>query len=280
MFSALKSFLHRRVYIDVSPTDLVLDVGSGDKPHWRADILLDAFPTEDFANQRIGGGAAIVDRWFVHGNVEKMPFQDQSFDYVICSHLLEHVQHPDIAIQELQRIARRGYIEVPFEGSQKLRDFPSHLWYIHKKNDSLIFTAKQKQNFDPYIDQLMQVMVDSNVWEPFALEHYDSCVVKINWEGQISYQIVGELSDTLLQEIQNTHLDMKSQPLLAEKLRSLFFSSIRKAYKVSNFKKNIKMDSILLCRNCGGTNFDEDSKGFMCNSCKQIVICTTQPYGD
>jgi hypothetical protein len=49
MVSAIESFFQRHVFIDVFSSDLVLDVGSGDKPHWRADILLDASPSEKHA---------------------------------------------------------------------------------------------------------------------------------------------------------------------------------------------------------------------------------------
>jgi hypothetical protein len=37
----LRSFRRRRIDLPVGPGDLVLDVGSGDKPSWRADVLLD-----------------------------------------------------------------------------------------------------------------------------------------------------------------------------------------------------------------------------------------------
>ena len=38
--ASLRSFRRRRIDIPVGPDALVLDVGSGDKPHWRADVLL------------------------------------------------------------------------------------------------------------------------------------------------------------------------------------------------------------------------------------------------
>ena len=39
----LRSFKRRRIDIPVDEHALVLDIGSGDKPHWRADVLLDRF---------------------------------------------------------------------------------------------------------------------------------------------------------------------------------------------------------------------------------------------
>lgn len=37
-----------------------------------------------------------------------MPFDDESFDFFICSHVLEHVENDDQAIRELYRITRPG----------------------------------------------------------------------------------------------------------------------------------------------------------------------------
>jgi SAM-dependent methyltransferase len=37
-----------------------------------------------------------------------MPFEDESYDFVICSHVLEHVEDDSQAIRELYRITRKG----------------------------------------------------------------------------------------------------------------------------------------------------------------------------
>lgn len=36
-----------------------------------------------------------------------MPFQDRSFDIVICTEVLEHLEKPDAALKELIRIAKK-----------------------------------------------------------------------------------------------------------------------------------------------------------------------------
>src|SRR5690606_22540386 len=48
------------------------------------------------------------------GRIEALPFPDQSFDVVTCSHTLEHIIDPSDAIRELKRVARRLlFIVVP-----------------------------------------------------------------------------------------------------------------------------------------------------------------------
>lgn len=41
-------------------------------------------------------------------DVMQMPLADQSYDFFICSHILEHVTNDDLAIQELYRILKVG----------------------------------------------------------------------------------------------------------------------------------------------------------------------------
>jgi ubiquinone/menaquinone biosynthesis C-methylase UbiE len=54
-------------------------------------------------------------------SVEELPFEDDSFDLVLCLEVLEHIPEPDAAVGELARIARRRVvISVPHEPWFKL----------------------------------------------------------------------------------------------------------------------------------------------------------------
>ena len=60
---------------------LVLDVGSGDKPHWRADVLVDRYVGAEHGGQRSGRAAAAVSRPLFDAEASAMPFADGAFDY-------------------------------------------------------------------------------------------------------------------------------------------------------------------------------------------------------
>ncbi len=49
---------------------------------------------------------------WVEGDVERLPFDDHSFDTVVCTHTLEHVQNLPQAVRELRRVARKQLIIV------------------------------------------------------------------------------------------------------------------------------------------------------------------------
>ena len=155
----LRSFHRRRIRLPVDEHALVLDVGSGDKPSWRADVLLDGYPDDPHAGQRSGTGRTRVDRPLFDADAAAMPFADGAFDYVICSHVLEHVPDPSAVIAELTRVASAGYIEVPEAAAAKLIDFPTHLWWCRLDRTAdpaeLVFTAKTQPYFDAEIDEYL-----------------------------------------------------------------------------------------------------------------------------
>ena len=53
---------------------------------------------------------------FRPGSVYKLPFSDKSFDTILCSEVLEHLDDPNRAVGELKRVARKHVvITVPHE---------------------------------------------------------------------------------------------------------------------------------------------------------------------
>jgi SAM-dependent methyltransferase len=53
---------------------------------------------------------AVEGTTYQQGNIEALPFPDNSFDVVICSHILEHVKDFDKAVSEIKRVAKKKVI--------------------------------------------------------------------------------------------------------------------------------------------------------------------------
>ena len=73
----------RRLHCPVKKHDLVLEVGSGGSPYPRSNVLCDAYEMT-FERYNV---PLIYDRPTIIAFVEDLPFKDNSFDFVIASHV-------------------------------------------------------------------------------------------------------------------------------------------------------------------------------------------------
>jgi SAM-dependent methyltransferase len=195
----VRSFKRRRIDIPVGPDDLVLDVGSGDKPHWRADVLVDAYAAAEFSSQRSGGPAARVTHPLFDADAATMPFANGVFDYSICSHVLEHVPHPGAVITELTRVSKGGYIEVPEASSAKIVDFPSHLWWCRLEGPTLVFSAKHRPYFDAEIDAYLDRSGTRAQIRSILDSRFEHRVICLSWQGSVDHRVEGAVDDALLE---------------------------------------------------------------------------------
>jgi SAM-dependent methyltransferase len=194
---ALRVFYERRIAVPVDDDALVLDVGSGDKPSWRADVLLDRYTSAEHAAQRSGRAAARVSRPLFDADAADMPFRDGAFDYAICSNLLEHVEDPAAVASELSRVARAGYIEVPEAASAKIVDFPSHVWWCRLDEGpggpTLVLTAKQAPFFDAEIHAYIDRAGVREQLDAVLNRHFEHRVIQYHWTGSVSLRTEGQL---------------------------------------------------------------------------------------
>lgn len=185
-------YFERKVIIkNIKKDDLVLDVGSGDKPFWRADIIIDKYLKDD---QQRHSGSMLYDKRkiFIEGDVENLPFKDKSFDFVFCSHLLEHVKNPDKAILELTRVAKRGYLEVPNAIIDLLWPFPPHLWYFDYQNGVLIFKqrTKEKDFFIESTEKFGRFIFKNSLFQYLLSKDIKKIFICLYWENNINYKII------------------------------------------------------------------------------------------
>ena len=135
--------------LNINPEWQVLDVGSGHRPNRRANVLLDN--DLDETEHRSGKKAFIpADKKMVVGDALNMPFKDKEFDFIIASHIAEHIDNPEQFCKELSRVGKRGYIETPGSFDEFFLNEPFHKWIVSKKGNCLVF--KEKTNFKPFSD--------------------------------------------------------------------------------------------------------------------------------
>lgn len=172
---------------DIPDDARVLDVGSGGWPFTRATELADKYPeatthrVEDIVRDQ---------RPFHEVDLEKLSFGDDSYDFIFCSHVLEHLDNPGAAMRELMRVGKRGYIEVPTRLSDVMFNFTRlrnhHRWHglvvgktvlLVEWNDwerqdlgNVYFNALQSEYANAF-----QEFFERNRMLFFASIHWDEC---------------------------------------------------------------------------------------------------------
>lgn len=80
----------------------------------------------------------------------KIPFPDKHFDLVICSHVMEHVEHERVLLREIKRVSKYQVFEVPIDFSffvdKKIKHFMSY-GHINIYTPALFKFLLQTENF-------------------------------------------------------------------------------------------------------------------------------------
>ncbi len=146
----------------------ILDVGCGDGSHllFLSKVLPETYLGIDIEQESIERCKTYHPHLqFQTGNIYKLPLPDHSYDIVLCMEVLEHLDTPQNALQELLRTARKGIIiSVPWEPwfqlgnlarGKYLRSFgnhPEHLQHWNPKSFALLIkltSSKAKFQFFP-----------------------------------------------------------------------------------------------------------------------------------
>lgn len=84
--------------------DKIIDIGCGSYPFPKADYLLDFTEVSSYMNK-------IVFKLDV--DFERFLYVDAYFNFGHCRHVLEDIQNPQHAFNEIVRVCKSGYIETP-----------------------------------------------------------------------------------------------------------------------------------------------------------------------
>lgn len=192
LFRTAARFEHQTKFVsfDIAPGSIVLDIGSGGEPFPLATILSDRYP--DSSPSRFGP-LAHDDRPFLVLDVNHLPFRDKSVDFIYCAHVLEVLDDPAQACSELNRVGRRGYIEVPTFAKDVLFN-QAHVqkWYVVKLNNTLYFfeyDARQKQGVRSSAWRDLIYGPHEHPMQQFLYDNRDLFDVMFMWDDHFLYQV-------------------------------------------------------------------------------------------
>ncbi|MEI6835564.1 MAG: class I SAM-dependent methyltransferase [Candidatus Falkowbacteria bacterium] len=255
----------RRIYCPVKKSDLVLELGSGSNPFFRSNVLCDAF-AEDTPHRHFE--KLIHDRPTVLAFAEDLPFKDDSFDFVIACHVLEHSEDPAKFLSEIQRVAKAGYIEVPDAFVERLTTYSVHRLEITDRDNGLVIRKKKGIIEDVEVSELFR----HKAWEVFngffskKPFHFH---VRYYWNkdnGGIKYHIVNPeyKFDWDLRPLEGVVL----KPSLKQNIKKIILLAIRKFLSQNRRNEKINLPSLMKCKACGYEKLLKEEDGLICGNCR------------
>lgn len=154
-------------------TDKVLDIGSGSYPFPFATVLADRFMGKtshrDQELRRDGKPLVLSD-------ISALPFRTKCFDFVYCSHLLEHVDDPIAACSELIRVGTCGFIEAPTFTKDMLFAWAEgmHKWHILSASDRLIFIEYSQRQKEGIRSSVWRDIILGPTYHPLQSAFYEN----------------------------------------------------------------------------------------------------------
>ena len=123
------------------------------------------------------------EKTFVKITEKKLPFKDKEFDFIIASHVIEHVDDISYFLNELTRIGKKGYIEVPtrLEDNLVFENKKAHLWHLvfDDVKNKIIFSDKIQ-----YFEPIFSIGTIKKFNEYFR----ESLVIELFWDGTIEFE--------------------------------------------------------------------------------------------
>ena len=153
----------------------VLDIGCGYTANEFATTICDVQDLSKF----------YVDKNFVRLTDKQLPFKDDQFDFVIASHVMEHVKDLKFFISELERVSKKGYIELPtkLEDNLVFENKKDHLWHMDFDDVNLkLLISKKIQLIEPILTVSTIQKLRNNFKNSFVFELY--------WENKIDYDFI------------------------------------------------------------------------------------------
>ena len=152
----------------------ILDIGCGYGASKYANVVCDVQDLSKYYPKKT----------FIKLNEKKLPFKDKEFDFVIASHVLEHVDDIEFFISELERVSQQGYIELPtmLEDNLVFENKKDHIWHMDFDDVELkLLISRKIQYFEPILTVSSIKELNKIFRKSFILELY--------WENKIDYEV-------------------------------------------------------------------------------------------
>ena len=187
-----------------NPNWNILDIGCGYTANQHASTVADVQDLSNFYKNKN----------FIKINDKKLPFKDNEFDFVITSHVIEHVENFQFFINEIERIAKQGYIELPTRLGDNIvfENSKDHIWwFVYDDVSNVLKVSKKNQILEPFASVATAKKLESIFRE--------SLVIEIYWNNKIDFKLDNDLE---LKSVAKINFISLIKKYLSKKIRRIF----------------------------------------------------------
>ncbi|MGV8108436.1 methyltransferase domain-containing protein [Methanospirillum sp.] len=191
----------------IRKSDKVLEIGPGSAPHSRSDIYLEKFfySKEEEHAQRGYSPSKNLEKPIYYYDGKKFPFSNNEFDYVICSHVLEHVPLDELRtfFSEMTRVSSKGYIEFPNIFYELINYQDVHLWFMNYRDGKILFLDKSlftSNNIHMGYRELFYANIDDRYANNLFSIYKDFFFCGFEWENKIDYEFIDNFNELVTNE--------------------------------------------------------------------------------
>lgn len=168
----------------------ILEIGPGGLPHPASDVWLDYDFDEEERVRQSGGVVVATQKPCVFYKGGRFPFRDRAFDYIIASHVIEHVpwDNLDLFVSEIKRVATAGYIEFPRWPYEIFFDFGPHVSTGDVIENQVVLYRKPDQR--PNVSALRAVFAAFPAFQDFVGSQRNIFFCRYEWRDDIAYRLI------------------------------------------------------------------------------------------
>jgi hypothetical protein len=224
---------------------LVVEVGAGQSPHPRTDLVVDKYVADDY--ERSGEAAFDFSKPLVVGDGHRLPLRDQTAAYVIAIHVLEHATDPAAFAGELARIAPAGFVQVPSREAEFTFGWPYHPWLIDLRDGRLVFESRGDV-VAPVGDFHHRAFAESVLVRLAFAARRSDWHHSLEWRKRLPLEVLGESA-----AIRTASFDLEATVAVLERVRvPPLTPELRAALACPACHGPLSVDAAAAsCRNCG-----------------------------
>jgi len=172
--------------LNIQDEEKVLDINNGGHFFERANVTAGMSPEPP---THYDGRIEHSSDRFVYSESKTLPFPDASFDVVTMRGVLERVNDPSQLCSEIQRVAKRGFLEVPSLYWEYMFGNPRNRWLFDIEDGVLVIRRKPFAKI-PFKSVIVPLLLKyPELRQRFEVSFRNLTFVQLPWDGRFEYRV-------------------------------------------------------------------------------------------